>query len=222
MSPESIANKLRARSGRRRMLAIVGILAGLPCCLFAPLILGSLFWFSYGQLFGFVPWNYFFFGAVVVCLPLLFMLEIRTNGGFLDEVMSDPGPEIPGGADFARRLLVFGPLPALAAGTAVEPRRSVAGFVELFLFGPRLIVNGLRHLRQIHKLPSPNLTLAAKILTLLCEREAGIPIAALNSSKVEADEIDRTIFWLAFYGWIGISKDWQKIFIFSESRTGLA
>ena len=218
MSPDSIVNKLRARSGRRRLLAIVGIFAGLPCCLFAPLLLGSLFWFSHAQLFGFIHWNYFILGATVVCLPLLFSLEIRTKGGYLDGVMSDPGPELPGGADVARRLMVFGMLPTVAAGAAVEPRRSVAGVVELFLFGPRLIVNGIRHLRQTRKLPPTNLKLAAKILTLLCERESGIPIEMLKSRKVEPADVDNAIFWLVFYGWIGISKDWQKIFIYSESR----
>ncbi|MBK8269716.1 MAG: hypothetical protein IPK83_16050 [Planctomycetes bacterium] len=94
-------------------------------------------------------------------IPLLIHLEWRTGGNFLGEA----------GRDFAKDSawdglamlgLPFGS-PALAIAAA-NPRAATAGFMELFLIGPRLLVPGVRHLALAARLRMVDTVRAARVM----------------------------------------------------------
>jgi hypothetical protein len=61
----------------RRAVAYKGgiatlLLFGIPLLFIGPLVLACIFWFATINLYGYVPWTWFFWGLVITLIPLLF------------------------------------------------------------------------------------------------------------------------------------------------------
>lgn len=230
MADDSLATKddfqvrLLRRATLARVKALSSVLAGIPLCLLGPLVLGSMFWVSSGILFAlWYPWMWFFGGATAITLPLLFRLELRTSGDFLGDVAKAAGPGIPG-AD----LLIIGAhlrYGAIAGGltaTVTSPRLASAGFIEFFLVGPRLVVGGYRFLKQVRKLGRVDIQRIADIVFRLMSRTEGMPIAEMTLKDASRADLVPAFAWLVIHGWIGVSEDNERVYLYSESRRKLA
>ncbi|MBK8269715.1 MAG: hypothetical protein IPK83_16045 [Planctomycetes bacterium] len=57
---DGIQAALSRRASLRKWRAVAGIVMGVPLCFVAPFLLGTLFWFSCGMLFGWHSWIWFF------------------------------------------------------------------------------------------------------------------------------------------------------------------
>ena len=216
-----IQTNLSRRVQFRRIRALTGILVGLPLCFLAPLMLGSLFWFSSGMLFGWHPWTWFVFGSAVILIPLLIHLEVRTAGNFLGEAARDFATDkaMDGRAMIGLAMGGFGG--AALARAAANPRAATSGIVEFFLIGPRMLVPGFRHLRGAARMKGIDRARAAEVVTRLRSSSSGVAIKSLLSAGEAPESLGRTLHWLAFYDWIGIGEKGEKVFLFSESRARL-
>ncbi|HWE93385.1 MAG TPA: hypothetical protein VG269_05370, partial [Tepidisphaeraceae bacterium] len=133
---------LRRRGTLFGLKALFMVLLGLPASLLGPSVVATLFWLAclpWGYWF---PWTEFFAAAAVVILPALYLLEIRTSGNYLSERIDDMTPLPP----IALGIFTLGEFGAIAA-LATNPRTTSTLATELFLFGPRLVVEAVRQLR---------------------------------------------------------------------------
>jgi hypothetical protein len=219
--PQTIITRLNRRVTTRKSLAIAGILAGLPFCFVAAVMLGSIFWFSFGLMFNVgYPWHIWVLGTALITIPLLFHTEIKTKGDFLGGVMRDIDTDFrtssPATSAVATMPAAF--LGLLAYHAAANPRASTAGFVEFFITGPRWVLNGLRHLRLVGKIPNVDMQQTANLIQRLLASDSGFTMDELSSTCESRDQLQETLIWLAFYGWIGVSTKKDRVYIYTESR----
>lgn len=216
-----IQTHLSRRVQLRRIRALLGMLLGLPLCFIAPLTLGSVFWLSSGMLFGWYPWSWFFFGSAAILIPLLFHLEVRTAGSFLSEAARDFSTSSETDSRAAVGLAIGGLTGSALIRAAANPRAATSGFVEFFLFGPRMILSGFRHLREAARMKGVDQVRAAEVVSRLLTSSSGVAIKSLLSAGEVPESLGRTLHWLAFYDWIGIGEKGDRVFLFTESRATL-
>ncbi len=222
--PEDLApivSRIRRRAAVRSCLAVAGMIAGAPLCFVAALILGTLFWISIGRLLHFAyPWSYWFWGTALLTIPLLFRTEIRTNGDYLGAVARDMDHDqrTSSHAIHAAAVMPAAFLGAVAYHAAANPRAATAGFVELFITGPRWVLAGARHLRLVNRIPKVKLEQTASVIRTLLDHDRGLEPKDLLGDFESRDELQESLIWLAFYGWIGVSKSGDRVYIYSESR----
>ncbi|MFQ5502965.1 MAG: hypothetical protein ACE5EQ_11810 [Phycisphaerae bacterium] len=216
----TVETKLMRRVQLRRLNAVAGILFGFPFIFVAPLILGSIFWFVTGSLTDqWYHWNWFFLGLSIITAPLLFRLEMQTGGDYLGKAMKDAKPLVERSDEMvAAAYIGIGLVGGLAVAMLTRPRASSAGFVELFLFGPRIVLGGLRHLRQAGRLPNIDKRKASRVITVLLSRSQGVGAEELQAVDESHHDLLLILIWLAFYGWIGVTEDQKRVFLYSESR----
>lgn len=216
----TIEAALRRREGLRKVRAYSSLAFGAPLTFISPLVLGTIFWVVCGLLFeSWYPWTWFFLALAALTLPLLFRLEIKSSGDYLGETMKDVGPPMPGSGELTMKAHVgIGPLAGLGFSMATNPRASSAGFVEIFLTGPRMILGGIRHLRQARSFGAAEQVLACRIIARLLSRDSGLRLEELPKDGVGSDQLLTVLKWLAFYDWVGISEAKDRVFLFSESK----
>ena len=112
----------------------------------------------------------------------------------------------------------IGPLAGLGFSMANNPRASSAGFVEIFLTGPRLMLGGIRHLRQARVFGAIERDLACRIIARLLSHDSGLRFEELPKDGAGSDQLLTVLKWLAFYDWIGIAEAKDRVFLYSESR----
>lgn len=218
-----VISLLSRRRWMKHILAIAGLLAGVPLCFLAPLFLGSLFWFSTGMLNVWYPWLWFILGASAVVIPLLLRLEIQTAGDFLghavqswnfgdDERLAWTAAAIGAGG-------VYG---AGIPGMRVDPRGATAGLMEFFLLGPRLALSGFRHLVGTVRVRIPSLDIPANVVVLLLGHEKGVPVKLILRQFEDGHSLAKGLRWLTFYQWIGVGENGEKVFLFTDERESLA
>lgn len=223
--PQTIITRLGRRAATRKLLAVAGILVGLPLCLVAAFTLGPIFWIAFGRAFGLgYPWYYWVSGTALLTIPLLFRTELRTGGDYLGNVARS-GETInakPGLTTLVSSASPVGGLGLVAYYAATNPRAATAGFVELFLAGPRMVINGARHIRIAGKVPNIDIQIAAQVLRRLMAHDTGLTSKELAGNCESRDQLQETLIWLAFYGWIGVSTKQDRVYIYSESRRFLS
>lgn len=215
-----IEGALQRRRSLRLLLAIAAIALGAPLSLLGPLVLGTLFWTASCLWFETLySWCWFFFPLVAVALPLLFRLELKTGGDYLGGTVKDAGPPIPGTTELTMQThLVIGPFAGLGVAAATNPRLVPAGFVEIFLVGPRLILSGVHRLRHDKRLGNIAQRLAAEIVAKLLSKNEGLRLEQLPKNGADSDQLMSALRWLAFYGWIGITEAQDRVYLYSESK----
>lgn len=224
MSERDLNCRILTFLNRRATLNLVAawarIVFGLPLCLVPPFVLGTIFWFAYGNLFDtWYSWQWFFLGTSAIALPLLFLLELRTRGDYLGDVARNPGFIAPGSDLMVIAAHVgIGPLAGIGASVVTSPRLASSGLTEIFLLGPRMIINGIRHLKHTHVLRTADRKRAAILVAQLLASTRSKPVAELcHKGETRADLLP-VLCWLAIYGWIGVSEKSENVILFSESR----
>ncbi len=216
-----IITRLKRRARWRGVLALVGMLAGLPLSFLAALFLGTSFWLAGALLLPYqIAWSLWVGGMAAVTFPLLLYTEWRTCGDFMGEMARDVGPEA--GSDYRVTPIMFHGggvgLAVVASMITINPRARTAGIMELFLTGPRWLLSGWRHLRVARKLPAVDESALSTLVRRLLDRETGWTLDALTPHFESRDRLMDSLIWLAFYGWVGVSKGHDRIYIYSESR----
>ncbi len=144
---------------------------------------------------------------------------MQTDGDYLGKAMKDTKPLVERSDEMvAAAHIGIGLVGGLAVAVAMNPRASSAGLVELFLFGPRMMAGGLRHLRQAVRLPNVDKSKASRVITVLLSRSQGIDAEELQAVDETHHDLLLTLIWLAFYGWIGVTEDQKRVFLYTESR----
>ncbi|MGD0460894.1 MAG: hypothetical protein ABSB74_00235 [Tepidisphaeraceae bacterium] len=189
---------------------IVALLTfGIPALFFGPIVLTSMYW-AIALLWGFyLHWEWMFFGSVVILVPMLFWTEWHSGGSFYtDAVISsfDAPPMLPLGLTDIDRLVRF----------MRNPRAETIGLVELFLWGPRQVLEAATQFRRQRLLAAVNRPHAAHVLDIL---------KAVDHANVEElleSESDARTFpalaYLISFDWIGVSKDGKRVWVSSDSR----
>jgi hypothetical protein len=178
-------------------------------------MLSTMFWIATGLLHHFYPWSWFFWGTCAIVIPTLFFTEIRTAGNYMSEVIS---PEEAQRAQIAHGMQAVGTLLnprmsntlALAAAIAT-PRASMAGFIELFLIGPRLILNATRTARLMSRLRGNDIHRTALLLHQLRIANVGIDLQRLLQNRETPADLELPLAYLVFYDWAGVAANLQSM-----------
>jgi hypothetical protein len=216
-----ILGKLRARERGRRAMRGVALGAGVPLTFLGPVVLGTMFWVACGMLWHWYGWWIFFLGTSVVAIPALVVTEMRTGGRYLSEVIT---PEEARRAEIAQGVKVVGTVMmprardtlALAAVLA-SPRASTAGFVELFLAGPRMVLSAVRDREMLRRLRGADAQVAALLLHELLRARVGIPTARLLKRGQTMEQIELPLAYLVFYDWAGIAEGGTKVWVLTTA-----
>lgn len=201
-----------------RLLALGKLLLGTPLTLIAPLFLGTIFWYACGAVGGWwLSWKLWFAGLTLITVPLLLRLEWRTRGNYLTQTVTSS--EV---SHLGAFYILGGPLGgarAIAAGI-VDPAQVSAGFVELFLTGPRLLIEGWQYLRLTQRLGRPDLHAAADMLLTLLRSEHGLPVKQLLKHCGDHAGLQQ-LNWLMLYDWVGLTQQGQA-YVYSAARERLS
>jgi hypothetical protein len=194
-----IEQSLRAHERRFRLGIIALLIGGAALALVGPIIVGSLVFlkqFRRGHVAS-MSW----FAAVGITaffvVPLIFAIEFATGGKFID--------------DFAETM----------ADRPFTVRRAGSGavFLEVFLWGPRMIIAAFRRVSGINACKGHDRALAAAMLGKLLMRDESMPAGEVFDATNPAAVASLT--YLTFYDWIDISKAGDRIWILSEARKRL-
>ncbi len=245
-------SRLILREKNRRALAVLGIAAGGVLSLFGPVFFASIFWITAGWSFdAWFSWPLCFAVAAAVVLPLLFRLEMRTGGEYLTQTAMTAN--ISSAAEAAPGVVMLssyagGSTGMIALARTANPRAVSFGVVEIFLAGPRLVVNGFRYRRTDRNFDDVDRERAAEIVTLLLERRVGQcppnPLGEqcppnpeggsgvhprellrrgekLHDEQCPPKELMQPLVWLAHHRWIGVSDSLQRVYLYSEGAKAL-
>lgn len=211
-SVRQVAEKL-VRRERTHGLKIMAMLTfGGPLSFLGPLAIATMFWMPLRRGFGFlnfahgVTWLDLFVGLSMIMIPLLYYMEMRTEGTYRADLDGAMGPR--GG------VLIFAPVGVFM----VNPRIASSVFVEFFLFGPRLILSGLRQRGLSRSVRLDDRQKAAAILDRLLNRDEGINTHRLLSEGESFDHLHQSLAYLFYHKWIGVGEKWQRIWLLTESR----
>lgn len=220
-TPASIHSRLSRQLWLRRLRRIFLLAGGIPLSLLGPLFLGTIFWFVCWQ-FGFSSdWSNFFWITTLVLVPLLLALEFRTGGDFLGQVARET--DAPSEAAQAQMLVAhWAGLNTSALAIMQSPRASVAGLIEVFLIGPRMLVSLYRDLHLSLLFKSVRLSRAAEIVAALFQHKAGVHPSKLAEPREDWTRLSTEIGYLATHQWIGVAANGERVWLPTDVRARLA
>ena len=213
-----IARCLRRKESLLLLKTGLMLLFGVPLTLIGPALLATIFWFAYIQWGKWVPWSWFFWGFVLILVPLLFRLEVKSAGDYLGKATKDLKTE---GASVPALLLNFGDVAAVAS-VLYNPRAMVAGFTDIFLFGPRLVVSAWRQLRLRALVRSAKPTRTTAVIETLFASDHAVPTQSLLQPGEQQQELSAVLGYLLLFDWIGVAHDASKVWLLTEARQLLA
>ena len=188
--------------------------AGFRSRWFTLILLGALFLFIGPGIFTLIAWNMALFAqgqptppyeifllCCAVLIPLLFLLEYSTRGAFYD------------GPDAASPDSMGGDSPANRAG-------AIALTTEISLWGPRIIMTGLRKLRAESRFNNDTRAAAAQLVACLLKSEQGsLYSAQIFTACALPDQLfSDALAYLTFHDRVGIAKDGSRIWLITEAR----
>lgn len=217
-TPSKVLALLRRREQLLYAKIILLLVIGLPFSLLGALMLGTMFWFT-ALLLGYGwPWSWFFGGLTALTVPLLYHLEIRQGRQYLGDAVQ--GEHAPSSA--CRALgRVAGPHMAMMAALVTNPRATAAGFVELFLWGPRQVVGAIGQLRAVLALRGVDRPRAADLLSRLAIQPKGCALTTLLGAGEKVAVIYAPLAYLAYHDWIGLSANCDRAWSLSQTRQTL-
>ncbi|NOT00924.1 MAG: hypothetical protein HOP29_09870 [Phycisphaerales bacterium] len=217
-----IADRLRRRERLHEMQAAAMLILGVPLSLLGPFVLACIFWLAVWQLAPHwnASWLVMFAALCVIVIPLLYRQEFRVGDAYYDDVLRET--EVYGGSPGA---LIATPGMAkgivAAAVIAANPRAFSAGFVEVFLTGPRLVVDALRRRRVRGEVHECDFRRAVEMVRLLHSLDGGIDTEKTLHRGERIDDLIPTLAYLVFYRWIGVRGQWTRIWLTSHGRESL-
>jgi hypothetical protein len=224
-STGSELDRIGALLGRRdrllRMKVSAQIVCGVPLTLIGPAVLATIFWFaarSIGHIH--ISWFWVFGTLLIILVPMLFHLECRTGGRFLDGALRESPPT---GSLFSSMPGTYVALGGLAwAPVLANPRTFSASFTEVFLCGPRLLIAARRQRRVRRGLGIVDVRRAARLVADLASRSEGLDLSVLPKGVEQLNELLPVLNWLAYLGWVGIGQQVPRVYLYSEVRDTLA
>ena len=207
---------LRRRERVFRAKIAVMLAFGLPLSLLGPFMLGTIFWFVCLLLWHWYPWSWFFGSAVLVIVPLLYRMVLR-GGDYLMDAVKASGASPDASAGLWALSHIYDDSMLATVAIAAHPQASAAGFVELFLFGPRQVVSAIRQWRAARLMQNPDLTLAANILALLLRANRSLETRQLPAAD-KMSTLAPVLAYLVFHDWIGLSANADKTWLLTSSR----
>jgi hypothetical protein len=210
VTPEQLADKLRRneRSFRTRWLTLIAL--GAMVTMILPLLISSLMWITqFSSRRGGPPetWMFITFKVCAVALPVLLLLEWLTRGKLMEktaETVGGMGPVVP-------RVV-----PGVGRGIAI------VAFIEMGLWGPRMVIAGTRRIFGISKQAGADRALAAKMLHALLVRGEGLPTAQLYPlANGRDDAFGDALGYLLFFDLIGISKAGDRAWMLGDAKRTL-
>jgi hypothetical protein len=217
---DRITALLRRQDQRLRLKAAAQIAFGIPLTLIGPALLATAFRFaarSIGNLD--VPWFWAFGALLIILVPLLFRLELRTAGRFLDGALRESPPT---GSLFSSMPGTYVALGGLAlAPVLANPRSFSASVTEVFLCGPRLVITAFRQRRVRRRLGSVDFRRAARLVAELGSRSEGLELSVLPKAGEQLNGLLPVLNWLVFLGWIGVGQQVPRVYLYSEARDTL-
>jgi hypothetical protein len=205
-----VEKHLRSRESFKKLGIAAQLLFGLPALLFGPITLSSIYWVT-GLLWGmYVPWTWVFLASLIVLVPLLFWTERRSGGDYYAVAVRSTH-----GSSDGLRFPMTGLLDVdLILSYRRNPRDVGIGLVELFLWGPRQILEAKRTFWGMAHLSMVSRSRAAEML-LTIERCDHVDLTTLCGNDVDSGNV---IAYLVWYDWIGISADTHRAWLESDSR----
>jgi hypothetical protein len=210
---KSVRDHLRLREAMLAGKIFSLLVLGMPMLFVGPFLMACIFWFAAWHFMGSdaPAWTTWFWGLVMVMIPLLFWTEYRSRGSyFADAVISS------GGASSVPYLA--GPELGMLISFATNPRVAASGFVELFLVGPRFVLDAIAKLHGARRLRGANVDRAADIVVDLRRFDQGVPIHRLAREGETVDVILPSLAYLIFHDWVGISAAGDRVWLHSESK----
>jgi len=211
LATSEIEARLRHREHMKRAGAAVLLAIGLPALCLGPFIVACIYWLLVALWGFYVPWLWMLLGTFAVLVPLLFWTEWRTRGSFYTTSVlatygnrSDLPPPVTGFSD-VDGLIRF----------VRHPRDPYVGLIELFLWGPRQILEAITTIHDSGCVAAADRNCAAEILRMLVLTDHA-DVKALASGR--QSEVGMAIAYLVYYDWIGISADRTKVWIETASR----
>jgi hypothetical protein len=212
---KSVRDHLRHREAMLAGKIFTLLAIGVPLLFIGPFLMACIFWFvSYTLLDYPLPWTGIFWGLVVTLIPLLLWTERRTRGTYFADTVIGAG-----GASSVPYLA--GPELGMLISFATSPRVAASGFVELFLVGPRFVLEGLGKLRGAKKLRGVSIDRAATIVADLRRFDTGVPIHQLAHEGEHVSAVVQPLAYLLFHDWVGISATGDRVWLLSESKRAL-
>lgn len=207
---DPIIRRLLLRDRLFVVKAIAMFLCGIPLSVFGPFVISGIFWLAYLP-WGRQPvaWEWFFWVAMILVVPSLYRLEWRSQGNYFSQAAREftPGPRVRVG---------FGSVGVLAAAFT-NPRPIVAGLVDIFLIGPRLVIGAWEKVRWRRLAKGVNRDRAGEILRTLAT-SGGIPPERLLAHGESQEQLARTLTYLLFFDCIGAAQDGSKVWLLSQAK----
>jgi hypothetical protein len=213
---KSVRDHLRLREAMLAGKIFSLLVLGIPMLFVGPFLMACVFWFAAWHFMGSdaPEWTTWFWGLVITMIPLLFWTQYRSRGSyFADTVISS------GGASSAPYLA--GPELGMLISFATNPRVAASGFVELFLVGPRFVLDAMAKLHGARRLRGANVDRAADIVVDLRRFDQGVPIHRLAREGETVAAILPSLAYLIFHDWVGISAAGDRVWLQSESKRTL-
>ncbi|HEV8606031.1 MAG TPA: hypothetical protein VGQ99_11720 [Tepidisphaeraceae bacterium] len=205
-------NRIRQREAGFWLRSAAMLAIGLPLSLFGPFVVAL---FVYGILLRFhlgVWCDVAFFVLLVIMIPVFYIIEWRTRGDFLVNEMRAQGTT-------ASDILTTG-----SRGEWEIRRRAaaVAGLIEIFLFAPRLTLDGVASMRKRIKLSDASMRRAAQIVSALQAQSGAIEGRDLREPAESPLEFYNVLRYLRLHDWIDISADGRRVWLLSAARLRLS
>lgn len=218
----SIAGRLRARENLRQLKIAAMFVFGVPLFFVGPLTTATCLWAGLRTLDqGWaIRWSWLFWPLVVVMIPLLYRMERRTGGDYYGRMLSETEVYAPPGG----HMFMPGSGNFIIRGTylALNARPVASHFIEVFLFGPRLVLSASRQRRICRALVGVDVARAVEIVRFLGSVEGGVDLPAVLRGAETCDSLLPTLAYLVFYQWIGVRGEWERIWLTSEARRSLS
>ena len=214
---KSVRDHLRLREAALAGKIFALLVFGFPMLFVGPFLMACIFWFAAWHFVGSdaPAWTTWFWGLFSTMIPLLFWTEYRTRGAlFADAVISS------GGASSVPYLA--GPELGMLISFATSPRVAASGFVELFLVGPRCVLEAFGKLRGARRLHGVNVDRAAEVVADLRRFDQGVPIHRLAHEGEDITAVLRPLAYLLFHDWVGISAAGDRVWLNSDSKRTLS
>jgi hypothetical protein len=192
-------------SFRGRWLALLFV--GALVSMIGPVIFGSAMWIRQYRAGGVgigIVQHAWWWHLGMVCLwflPILFLVEWLTRGKLMEDTVAEAGD-----------------MPRFIGG------RMVAGafFVEMCLWGPRMVTSGVRKQIGLTSHRHADRTLAASMLAELLNRGEGMPTGDLYVlAKNDGDAFESSLAYLMFHELVDISKSGDRVWLLSEGKKTL-
>lgn len=148
--------------------------------------------------------------SFLMVLPLLYLVELRTRGSFLSEELRAQGTT---GEDLFRS----------SSSGEMEFRRTAvvyAVWIEVFLYGPRMVIDAVHQLTARVRLGNPPIHRAAEIVMFLASLDSGINVENLRRME-SVDDLRRTLYYLRLHEWIDLGDHGRRVWLLSTAKRRL-